>query len=189
MARSSDARRPQRARSAAAVRPTAAEARAASARCEEDADGLPASPHRAHVRARLESIGRGRRPGRTPRARRAPRRHLRRAARLGSRRRAPGHDAAVLSTARYYAYLQAADENGYPAARQLRDVLAAVHRSPVIQGAGAVFSTRGDDFVLTVGGDLAAGYRLHDREAVHLFCVETIAAQTVTAEAVCVLEA
>ena len=38
-------------------------------------------------------------------------------------------------------------------------------------------------------GDLAAGYRLHDREAVHLFCVETIAAQTVTAEAVCVLEA
>ena len=43
--------------------------------------------------------------------------------------------------------------------------------------------------MLTVGGDLAAGYRLHDREAVHLFCVETIAAQTVTAEAVCVLEA
>jgi uncharacterized linocin/CFP29 family protein len=101
----------------------------------------------------------------------------------------PGPYEAVLSTARYYAYLQAADENGYPAARQLRDVLAAVHRSPVIQGAGAVFSTRGDDFVLTVGGDLAAGYRLHDREAVHLFCVETIAAQTVTAEAVCVLEA
>jgi len=52
-----------------------------------------------------------------------------------------------------------------------------------------VFSTRGDDFVITVGGDFAAGYRLHDREAVHLFCVETIAAQTVTPEAVCVLEA
>jgi len=96
---------------------------------------------------------------------------------------------AVLSTARYYTYLQATDEAGYPAARQLRDVLAAVHRSPVILGAGAVFSTRGDDFVITVGGDLAAGYRLHDREAVHLFCVETIAAQTVTPEAVCVLEA
>jgi uncharacterized linocin/CFP29 family protein len=93
----------------------------------------------------------------------------------------PGPYEAVLSTARYYAYLQA-DENGYPAARQLRDVLAAVHRSPVL-------STRGDDFVLTVGGDLAAGYRLHDREAVHMFCAETIAAQTVTPEAVCVLEA
>jgi uncharacterized linocin/CFP29 family protein len=101
----------------------------------------------------------------------------------------PGPYEAVLSTARYYAYLQATDEAGYPAARQLRDVLAAVHRSPVILGAGAVFSTRGDDFVITVGGDLAAGYRLHDREAVHLFCVETIAAQTVTPEAACVLEA
>jgi uncharacterized linocin/CFP29 family protein len=101
----------------------------------------------------------------------------------------PGPYEAVLSTARYYEYLQATDDAGYPAARQLRDVLAAVHRSPVILAAGAVFSTRGDDFVLTVGGDLAAGYRLHDREAVHLFCVETIAAQTVTPEAVCVLEA
>jgi len=101
----------------------------------------------------------------------------------------PGPYEAVLSTARYYTYLQATDESGYPAARQLRDVLAAVHRSPVILGAGAVFSTRGGDFVLTVGGDLAAGYRLHDREAVHLFCVETIAPQTVTPEAVCVLEA
>jgi uncharacterized linocin/CFP29 family protein len=100
----------------------------------------------------------------------------------------PGPYEAVLPTARYYAYLRATDEAGYPAARQLRDVLAAVHRSAVILGAGAVFSTRGDDFVLTVGGDLAAGYRLHDREAVHLFCVETVAAQTVTPEAVCVLE-
>jgi uncharacterized linocin/CFP29 family protein len=100
----------------------------------------------------------------------------------------PGPYEAVLSTARYYAYLQATDEAGYPAARQLRDVLAAVHRSPVIGGAGAVFSTRGGDFVLTVGGDLAVGYGLHDREAVQLFCVETIAAQTVTPEAACVLE-
>ena len=74
-------------------------------------------------------------------------------------------------------------------ARQLRDVFANVHRSPVISGAGAVFSTRGGDFVLTVGGDLAVGYRLHDRDLVHLFCAETIAAQTVAPEAVCVLEA
>ena len=56
-----------------------------------------------------------------------------------------------------------------------------------LRGGGS--STRGGDFVLTVGGDLAVGYRLHDREAVHLFCVETIAPQTVTPEAVCVLEA
>jgi uncharacterized linocin/CFP29 family protein len=101
----------------------------------------------------------------------------------------PGPYEAVLSPARYYAYLQAVDDTGYPTARQLRDVLAGVHRSPVIRDAGAVFSTRGGDFVITVGGDLAAGYRLHDRDAVHLFCVETVAPQAVTPDAVCVLEA
>jgi uncharacterized linocin/CFP29 family protein len=100
----------------------------------------------------------------------------------------PGPYEAVLPPARYYDYLQAADEAGYPTARQLREVLKAVHRSPVIREGGAVFSTRGDDFVFSVGGDLATGYRLHDRDAVHLFCVETIAPQTVTPEAVCILE-
>jgi uncharacterized linocin/CFP29 family protein len=100
----------------------------------------------------------------------------------------PGPYEAVLPPMRYYAYLQAVDETGCPTARQLRDVLAAVHRSPVMREAGAVFSTRGGDFVLSVGGDLATGYRLHDREAVHLFCVETIAPQTVAPEAVCLLD-
>jgi uncharacterized linocin/CFP29 family protein len=100
----------------------------------------------------------------------------------------PGPYEAVLSPSRYYAYLQAGDDSGYPTPRQLRDVLAAVHRSPVLREAGAVFSTRGSDFVITVGGDLSAGYRLHDRDAVHLFCLETVAPQAVTPEAVCVLE-
>jgi uncharacterized linocin/CFP29 family protein len=94
----------------------------------------------------------------------------------------------VLSPARYFEYLQAEGDQGYPAARQLREVVAAVHRSPVIHDAGAVFSVRGDDFMLTVGGDLSVGYRLHDRDAVHLFCVETLAAQIVTPEAVCILD-
>lgn len=65
--------------------------------------------------------------------------------------------------------------------------MAAVHRSPTVRDAGAVFSTRGGDFLLTVGGDLSTGYRLHDRDAVHLFCVETLAAQLVTPQAVCAL--
>jgi uncharacterized linocin/CFP29 family protein len=99
----------------------------------------------------------------------------------------PGPYEAVLPPPRYYAYLQA-DDSGYPAARQLKDVLAAVHRSAVVTGAGALFSARGGDFVITVGGDLSVGYRLHDRDAVHLFCVETIAPQTVSPEAVCLLE-
>jgi uncharacterized linocin/CFP29 family protein len=100
----------------------------------------------------------------------------------------PGPYEAVLPPSRYYAYLQAVDDSGYPTARQLRDVLGAVHRSPVIREAGAVFSTRGGDFVITVGGDLAAGYRLHGRDAINLFCIETVAPQAVSPEAVCLLE-
>src|SRR5439155_2500492 len=47
----------------------------------------------------------------------------------------PGPYEAVLPTARYYSYLQAVDDSGYPTARQLRDVLGAVHRSPAIREA------------------------------------------------------
>jgi uncharacterized linocin/CFP29 family protein len=94
----------------------------------------------------------------------------------------------VLSTNRYFSYLQAEGDHGYPAARQLRDVVAAVHRSPVVRDTGAVFAMRPGDFVISVGGDLSVGYRLHDRDAVHLFCVETLGAQTATPEAVCILE-
>jgi uncharacterized linocin/CFP29 family protein len=52
---------------------------------------------------------------------------------------------------------------------------------------GAVVSLRGGDFIITVGGDLTVGYRWHDVDAVHLFCVETIASQLITPDAVCVL--
>ncbi len=94
----------------------------------------------------------------------------------------------VLSPTRYFEYLQAEGDHGYPAARQLKEILAGVHRSLVVHEAGAVFSVRGGDFVLSVGGDLSVGYRLHDREAVHLFCVETLGGQVVTPEAVCILD-
>lgn len=93
----------------------------------------------------------------------------------------------VLSPARYYAFVQSTEDGGYPTARHLREAIAAAHRSPVLREAGALFSTRDDDFVITVGGDLAVGYRGHDTRAVHLYCVETVAAQTVTPEAVCLL--
>jgi uncharacterized linocin/CFP29 family protein len=38
-----------------------------------------------------------------------------------------------------------------------------------------------------VGGDLTVGYRWHDVDALHLFCVESVAAQVLTPDAVCVL--
>jgi len=94
---------------------------------------------------------------------------------------------AVLSSQHYYSYLRQTGEGGvYPAAKQLGIVISKVHHSPVIEGA-ALFSTRGGDFLVTVGGDFTIGYRSHDETAVHLFCVETIAAQLLTPEAVCLI--
>ncbi len=66
--------------------------------------------------------------------------------------------------------------------------MAGIHRSAVLRQRGAVFSSREGDFIMTVGGDLAVGYRIHDGEGVHLFCAETIAGQVLTPEAVCTLE-
>jgi uncharacterized linocin/CFP29 family protein len=94
---------------------------------------------------------------------------------------------AVLPPAGYYAYLQAMVPGGYPVSRQLENVLAHVHRSAVMRDAGAVFSTRGADFVISVGGDISVGYREHDRSAVHLMCVETLGAQVLEPQAVCLL--
>jgi uncharacterized linocin/CFP29 family protein len=97
---------------------------------------------------------------------------------------------AVLTPQHFYAFHRAtAGDGGYPASRHLRDLLAGVHRSTVVHEAGAVFSTRGGDFILTVGGDLSVGYRWHDVDALHLFCVESIAARVLTPDAACVLSA
>jgi uncharacterized linocin/CFP29 family protein len=94
---------------------------------------------------------------------------------------------AVLSPAHYYSYLKQTGEGGaYPAAKQLGVVIEKVHNSPVLDGA-VLFSTRGGDFLLTVGGDLTVGYRAHDDTSVHLFCVETIAAQLLTPQAMCII--
>ena len=94
---------------------------------------------------------------------------------------------AVLSPHHYYSYLRQTGEGGaYPAAKQLGIVIEKVYSSPAIEGA-ALFSTRGGDFIVTVGGDFTVGYRAHDDKEVRLFCVETIAAQVLSPEAVCVI--
>ncbi len=100
----------------------------------------------------------------------------------------PGPYEAIVPTSRFYDYLRSINELGYPHARHLAGIVAKVHRTRVLSGAGAVFSTRGGDFVLSVGGDLSVGYRSHDREGVHLFCLESVAPQVVTQDAVCLLD-
>jgi uncharacterized linocin/CFP29 family protein len=94
---------------------------------------------------------------------------------------------AVLSPHLYYSYLRQTGEGGvYPAAKQLGIVIEKVHNSPVVEGA-VLFSTRGGDFLITAGGDFTVGYRSHDETAVRLFCVETVAAQLLTPEAICLI--
>jgi uncharacterized linocin/CFP29 family protein len=99
----------------------------------------------------------------------------------------PGPYAVVLAPDRYYAYLRAAAERRLSTeADRLESVFRGIHRSPVVDG-GAVVSLRGGDVLLVVGGDLSVGYRSHDREALHLFCAETVGAHLLGPEAVCVL--
>jgi uncharacterized linocin/CFP29 family protein len=94
---------------------------------------------------------------------------------------------AILSPRHYYSYLQQTTEGGvYPAAKQLGIVIQKVHNSPVIEGV-VLLSTRGGDFVISVGGDFTIGYRWHDENAIHLFAVETIAARLLTPEALCII--
>jgi uncharacterized linocin/CFP29 family protein len=98
-----------------------------------------------------------------------------------------GPYAGVLDTKHFNDFWKAqASGCGYPASEQIKERIEAVHRSSVLTG-GAVFSLRGGDFVITVGGDLTVGYRWHDVEALHLFCLETVAPQLLTPEAVCLL--
>jgi uncharacterized linocin/CFP29 family protein len=98
-----------------------------------------------------------------------------------------GPYAAVLDPGRFYAYLRAAAERRVSTeADRLEGLFQGIYRSAVLQG-GAVFSLRGGDFLLSVGGDLSVGYRWHDQTAVHLFCVETVGAHLITPNAVCVL--
>ena len=93
---------------------------------------------------------------------------------------------AVLSPPHYYSYLRSTVEGGYPAEKQLGIVIEKVHSSPVVDGA-VLLSTRGGDFIITVGGDFSVGYRWHDDHAIHLFCVETVAAQLLTPRALCLI--
>jgi uncharacterized linocin/CFP29 family protein len=98
-----------------------------------------------------------------------------------------GPYAAVLEPSRYYAYLRfAAERRLSTEADQLEGLFRGIYRASVVRG-GGVFSLRGGDFLLVVGGDLSLGYRAHDDTAVHFFCVETVGAHLLTAQAVCAL--
>lgn len=74
-------------------------------------------------------------------------------------------------------------EDGGPVLEHLRLILGGpVLWAPAIDGA-VVLSTRGGDFQLTCGGDMAIGYLSHGPEAVELFLEESIGFRVLTPEA------
>lgn len=75
------------------------------------------------------------------------------------------------------ALLQASDD-GYPVIRRAHELLEGpVVRCDVLAG-GALVSTRGGDFRLTVGGDLSIGYTTSDRDQVELYVASSFTFQT-----------
>ena len=70
--------------------------------------------------------------------------------------------------------LSLATENGYPVRKHMEQHIidGPIVRAPSIDG-GVLLSTRGGDFVLTVGQDLSIGYTAHDRSEVELYLTES----------------
>jgi uncharacterized linocin/CFP29 family protein len=72
-----------------------------------------------------------------------------------------------------YKWLMAGEPDAYPLRQRIEAlVTGGIHWSPVMEG-GAVLSRRGGDFEMTVGQDLAIGYRNHDAQDVDLYFAES----------------
>jgi uncharacterized linocin/CFP29 family protein len=84
---------------------------------------------------------------------------------------------------RCYEGLTQATEGGYPVLKVVKLMIdGPVVWAPAVNGA-VVLSTRGDDFELTVGRDIAIGYRDHTAEKVRLYFTESFTFRTLTPEA------
>lgn len=74
-----------------------------------------------------------------------------------------------------YTELVADSEDGYPLRRRIEENIidGTLVWAPAVRGGAVLLSTRGGDYELTVGQDLAIGYVTHDRESVELYLTET----------------
>jgi uncharacterized linocin/CFP29 family protein len=67
----------------------------------------------------------------------------------------------------------AGEANAYPLRERIKAMVkGGIHWTPLLEG-GAVLSRRGGDFELTVGQDLAIGYKQHDAKDVDLYYTES----------------
>jgi uncharacterized linocin/CFP29 family protein len=86
-----------------------------------------------------------------------------------------------------YTAVSAATQEGYPIARDMRNLVdGEIIWAPAISG-GVVLSTRGGDFELHLGQDISIGYLSHSESTVHLYLQETFTFLQLTAEAAVVL--
>jgi uncharacterized linocin/CFP29 family protein len=71
--------------------------------------------------------------------------------------------------------LAADSEDGYPLRRRIEENLVdgSLVWAPALRGGAVLLSTRGGDYELTVGQDLAVGYAVHDRDQVELYLTES----------------
>ncbi|GGX56385.1 family 1 encapsulin nanocompartment shell protein [Streptomyces fructofermentans] len=95
---------------------------------------------------------------------------------------------ALLLGAEEYRAVSETSDHGYPIAAHLGRMLDADPIwAPALSG-GFVLSTRGGDFELVLGQDVAIGYTTHDETSVELYFQETLTFLAYTDEAVVVLE-
>jgi uncharacterized linocin/CFP29 family protein len=88
-----------------------------------------------------------------------------------------------------YALADEAADSGYPVRRHIAAIVDGdIVWAPAISG-GFVLSTRGGDFTLALGQDLAIGYLSHDADSVELYLQESLTFFVSTAEAVVPLSA
>lgn len=94
---------------------------------------------------------------------------------------------ALLLGADAYTAVSETSDHGYPVAAHLTEIMDGKPIwAPAIKGA-FLLSTRGGDFELRLGQDLAIGYSSHDANSIELYFYETMTFLTYTDEAVVVL--
>jgi uncharacterized linocin/CFP29 family protein len=94
-----------------------------------------------------------------------------------------GPYAVALGTRCWTGVIETTEYGGYPVLEHLRLILGGpVIWAPAVDGA-VVLSTRGDDFQLTCGQDMALGYLSHGSDTVELFLEESIGFRVLTPEA------
>jgi uncharacterized linocin/CFP29 family protein len=98
-----------------------------------------------------------------------------------------GPYALVLGTAPY-ALVKVGNPQTYPLRKQVESlVTGGIHWSPALRG-GVVLSRRGGDFEMTVGQDLAIGFKGQEKENVELFFTESFTFRVLEPAASCELK-